>query len=257
LIPFFLWAVAIKNAKKQKKKVAIAAKAVQGHLTPTLTSDTGVDAVFFDHATCDEGDDSDIILKARHERLQACSNEATPDRTIGPVRYENLKGISVLEKLDARLETIDILQSEVKSLEARGEDLEGRVKDLEDRVKDLEGRVKDLEGTVVILSQCSDGYLQVCNRFFACFRRDKLAELSAIDRKAIASENLHAHAGDALVDAVLYDKKIRRYEITFILLYGMAPGTVLELRESSCRLDLRSIVMIDGETALRCRGAIR
>jgi hypothetical protein len=107
------------------------------------------------HATCDECDDSDIISEACEERRQACSNEATVDWTIDPVRHGNSKGLSVLEKLDARLEMIDMLQSKVKSLKARGED--------------LEGRVKDLEGTVVILSQCSDGYVEICNRFFRVF----------------------------------------------------------------------------------------
>lgn len=44
---------------------------------------------------------------------------------------------------------------------------------------------------------------------FACFRRDKVEERSVVDRTMIASENSHEHAGDGLVDAILFEKKLR------------------------------------------------
>ncbi len=52
-------------------------------------------------------------------------------------------------------------------------------------------------------------YLEIRNRFFACFRRDQVEERSVVDRTVIASENSHEHARDVLVNAILFDKKLR------------------------------------------------
>lgn len=89
--------------------------------------------------------------------------------------------------------------------------------------------IKELNTKLSLVSLTSDGYLSIRNRFFAVLRRDLLGEISTADRQAITRGNLFSHAGDALADALLFEKTIRSDMHSYLLLYGFSPQVVMNI----------------------------
>ena len=91
-------------------------------------------------------------------------------------------------------------------------------------------RISSLESRVRYLVQSSEGYLTIRRRFLDLYKRDikGIEELKGL--KAIREGNLIAHEGDALGDAVLFDRDQRTDRRTYRELYGLDYLQVLDFR---------------------------
>lgn len=85
-----------------------------------------------------------------------------------------------------------------------------------------------LKSRVGLLVQSSDGYLTIRRRFLDVYKRDVLGELTG--SKAIQEGNSIAYEGDALGDAVLFDRDHRTDARIYRELYGLDYKQVLEFR---------------------------
>lgn len=155
----------------------------------------------------DDHNDSDDISIAARQEIEKEARNSTLDRTYEPMRWGNSRGLSALENM---------------------EETRARFENLERITSDQSAEIKTLKIEVEGLKLTSAAYLDIRNRFFAVFLRDKCRKFSSADQKAIKEGNCSAHEGDPLVDATMFQKGVRRDDKTFILLYGMSWNRVLE-----------------------------
>lgn len=95
---------------------------------------------------------------------------------------------------------------------------------------DLSNELSDVKSLLSQLASASDGFMEVRNRFFAVFLRDRFYRESKRDHQIIMSGNQVAHTANASMDALLFvDKKLRDDITTFVLLYGVMPKIVLTI----------------------------
>lgn len=88
----------------------------------------------------------------------------------------------------------------------------------------LKSRVETLEADVGALKLTTDSYMNVRNRFFAVFLRDKARRVcSQEDHIVIENGNIAAHEGDPLVDATMFEKgySSRRQDFSTFVWYFM------------------------------------
>ncbi|KAF8424059.1 hypothetical protein EV426DRAFT_717055 [Tirmania nivea] len=111
---------------------------------------------------------------------------------------------------------------------------EERLAALEEReiLKDV--KIASLEDRVTNLTVSLDSYHVLRNRFLSTFKRDKLGNATEADFRLISEGegNNWAHGGDAIADALLYQKQrsyCRRDVSTYKRLYGLDPARVLEI----------------------------
>ena len=116
--------------------------------------------------------------------------------TIGQVGnnlvYANSGGHGILEELEQIKRKTDILM-------ARDETRTSQIDEHQKKISSLESRVR-------LLVQSSEGYLSIRRRFLDVYTRDIKAMDELKGSKAIREGNLIAHEGDALEDAVLFDR---------------------------------------------------
>ena len=112
-------------------------------------------------------------------------------------------------------------------MEKRLEILESKTATLEkERVED-KMEINCLKTEVRQLKESSDNYLCIRRRFLKTYIRDtKDANLS--DHKVIKKGNVVAQEGDALGDAMVYDKDRRQDESLYRELYGLPHTKLLE-----------------------------
>ena len=145
---------------------------------------------------------------------------ADADHSREVTRWGNPRGLTTLERLD--------------DLDKRNADLDTRMAEMDKRNAAMDERNVDLIATVGTLQDelramklSSSAYLEVRNRFISTFKRDKLQNANKQDLATIRRSNIGIHSGDALLDAVAYQKRLRRDTETYEELYGMPWSTVL------------------------------
>lgn len=107
--------------------------------------------------------------------------------------------------------------------------LRSKLHDIEENAKKVEKHCEELEKKLSLVSSSCEGYLNIRNRFLAVFRRDILEQRSAVDRQVILNGNTSSHDGDALSDALLFERGMRSDPSTYHLLYGFSPEVVRKL----------------------------
>ena len=164
------------------------------------------------------------------ERAVAVLTEALTSGTLDQIGdrliYGNPSGIRTLQELE-----------ELKALTLRIQ-AETRHKTEENRHKTerLEEELKSLKGRVEILTAASEGYMDIRARFIDVYKRDRHDETPRpVARSIIQAGNIAAHHGDAVGDALLYERRKRTDERVYIELYGFPPGAVLRISKSSLK----------------------
>ena len=90
--------------------------------------------------------------------------------------------------------------------------------------------ILSLKSHVRLLTQCSEGYLTIRRRFLDVYKRDVKDMEELKGSKAIREGNSIAHEGDALGDAVLFDRDHRTDKRIYRELYGLDHKQVLDFR---------------------------
>ena len=119
---------------------------------------------------------------------------------------------------------------EFAGLAERTRVLEEQAQISQERIVTLEIDVGSLGERVSSLTTSLDTYKFLRNRFISTFKRYKLGNATAADKRLIAEGNASAHGGDAVVDAMLYQTQTtnsRRDPSAYKRLYGFNPLVVL------------------------------
>ena len=115
------------------------------------------------------------------------------------------------------------------SVDSTIEEFQARLSALENRQNTQSTYPAPYQRETDALELDSTSYFARRNLFFATFRA-KVKLLSPADTKTLAEEEhvFSVHAGDPLVDAVMFSKGIRTDDRTFCLLHGIPWTRVLE-----------------------------
>lgn len=156
---------------------------------------------------------------------------------------------------------IDDLQDIIKTQNVKIEDLEDVIKNQNDIIKKQNDRIEGLENMIKTQNDKIEGLIQdikdlkatngqqalkigrldsICKallksrcRFFAMYKRDKKPRLmTPQDYTQIEEGNEAVHFGDPLLDAFMFEEKVREDILIYIDLYGLAFTQVLSIRES-------------------------
>ena len=130
--------------------------------------------------------------------------------------YANLGGHWILEELE---------QIKAKD-EKRASQIDKQARQIDEHQK----QISYLESRVRRLVQSSEGYLSIRRRFLDVYKRDIKAMEELKGSKAIREGNIIAHEGDALGDAVLFDRDQRTDRSIYRELYGLDHQQVLDFR---------------------------
>ena len=105
-----------------------------------------------------------------------------------------------------------------------------QIGDLQKKIGEHQKEISSLKSHGRTLAQCSEGYLSIRRRFLDVYKRDikDMEELKG--SKAIREGNSIAHEGDALGDAVLFDRDQRTDLRIYRELYGLEYKQVLAFR---------------------------
>ena len=130
--------------------------------------------------------------------------------------YANSGGHGILEELEQ-------IKREMHILTAKDEKRASQIDEHQKQISSLESRVRHLV-------QSSEGYLSIRRRFIDVYKRDIKAMEGLKGSKAIREGNIIAHEGDALGDAVLFDRDQRTDRSIYRELYGLDYQQVLDFR---------------------------
>ncbi|KAL9640853.1 MAG: hypothetical protein Q9164_000011 [Protoblastenia rupestris] len=101
------------------------------------------------------------------------------------------------------------------------------------QIDEHQKRISSLESRVGHLTQSSEGYLSIRRRFLDIYKRDIKVIEKLKSLKAIREGNLIAYEGDALGDAVLFDRDQRTDRSIYRELYGLDHQQVLDYHSAS------------------------
>lgn len=121
------------------------------------------------------------------------------------------------------LEELKQLRKEIKIVTSK---YEGSARQIDEHQK----QIVSLEGRVGRLTQSSEGYLLIRRRFLDVYKRDIKTMKELKGSGAIRRGNLIAHQGDALGDAMVYDRDHRTDASLYRELYGLDYNQVLDFR---------------------------
>lgn len=88
-----------------------------------------------------------------------------------------------------------------------------------------------LKGQVGRLMDSSESYYSIRKRFLDVYQRDIKGEEALKWSKSILEGNQKAHEGDAITDAMLFEKEKRTDKRLYRELYGLGHERVLEFRK--------------------------
>lgn len=97
-----------------------------------------------------------------------------------------------------------------------------RFNELKQKVEKMENRLNIVTNELISLKLNCEGYCQVRSRFISIFLRDKLHKISRIENQRIKLRNYVAHNANPLVDAYLFETKMRHDDNTNMLLYDLS-----------------------------------
>ena len=130
-------------------------------------------------------------------------------------------GQSLLAKLSEMNRTMVVQMGQI---EKNQKQIEEHQKELGEQQKEI----TSLKRHVGRLIESSEGYLSIRRRFLAIYRRDVKGEEVLQGSETIPEGNMRAHEGDALGDAILFDRDQRRDRSLYRELYGLDHTQVLE-----------------------------
>ena len=110
-------------------------------------------------------------------------------------------------------------------------DLQKKIGEHQKNIGEHQKEISSLKSHGRTLAQCSEGYLSIRRRFLDVYKRDikDMEELKG--SKAIREGNSIAHEGDALGDAVLFNRDQRTDKSVYRELYGLDHLQVLDFRK--------------------------
>ena len=153
--------------------------------------------------------DPEPLIKSR---LRDAAEHITIGQAGNKVVYANSGGHGILGELEDMKMKMDILIAKTSQID-----------EYQKKNSSLESRVK-------LLTQTSEGYLSVRRRFLDVYKRDIKGMEELKGSKAIREGNQIAHEGDALGDAVLFDRDQRTDMDIYRELYGLYHKQVLDFR---------------------------
>lgn len=181
------------------------------------------------------------------------SEHITPGQIEHGLVHKNSKGLSNFEELrdlykaakmqTARIEKMHatriektkrvfgIVKKDIEEIQKKLKEHEKKIDEHEKKLEQCEMENTSLKSSVRFLAQTSDGYMSARKRFLDGYQRDVLNK-DLDGSEAMSKGNNKAHQGDALADAVLYDREKRYSRADMRLyqeLYGLNPCQVLEL----------------------------
>ncbi|MCJ1373734.1 hypothetical protein MMC20_004963 [Loxospora ochrophaea] len=124
------------------------------------------------------------------------------------------------------LEELEEMKREMNILMAKDEKRASQIDEHQRQISSLESRVRQLV-------QSSEGYLSTRRRFLDVYKRDIKAMNELKGSKAIREGCRTAHEGDALGDAVLFDRDQRTDRSIYRELYGLDYLQVLDFQSAS------------------------
>ena len=130
-------------------------------------------------------------------------------------------GQSLLGELSEMKRSITILLS-------NDERMTEQIEKLRMQTEELQKEITSLERHSGRLIESSESYLSDRRRFLDVYRRDVKGEEVLQGSKAIREGNGRAHEGDALGDAMLFDRNHRSDRMLYRELYGLDHTQVLE-----------------------------
>lgn len=132
----------------------------------------------------------------------------------------NRRGLDFLALAQETSRRLDIQAEKTELLVAETELLVAETKLL--KAEDVR-----LNAKLNVVAATSEGYLALRSRFISTFRRD-VGEPGPSDSKTILKGNIHAHEGDVLADALLYENGQRKDVRFFLQLYGVPYQEIIE-----------------------------
>ena len=111
---------------------------------------------------------------------------------------------------------------------ASGHSIFDETSEMKEEISQLKTKVLNVEEQMrVMLAEIPNNYLKIRNRFLDTYRRDVRLEVEFKGTAIIKSEDLAAHAGDAVHDGILYENRSREDFHIYRELYGLDPSIVL------------------------------
>jgi hypothetical protein len=170
-----------------------------------------VSAILFEEIHVPSQQDAEPLIKSR---LRDGAEHVTIGQIGNNLVYANSGGHGILEELEQ-------MKREMKILMAKDEKKASQIEEHQKHISSLETRVGHLV-------QSSEGYLSIRRRFLEVYKRDIKAMEELKGSKAIREGNLRAHEGDALGDAVVFDRDQRTDRSIYRELYGLDHQQVLD-----------------------------
>ncbi|KAL2059455.1 hypothetical protein ABVK25_000748 [Lepraria finkii] len=155
-------------------------------------------------------------------RLRDRAEHITMGQAGNKLVYANSGGHGVLGELADMKMKLDILIAETSQIDEHQKEID----EYQKKNSSLESRVK-------LLTQTSERYLSIRRRFLDIYKRDIKGIEELKGSKAIREGNQIAHEGDALWDAMLFDRDQRKDKTTYRDLYGLDYSQVLDFQDSA------------------------
>ena len=164
--------------------------------------------------------DPEALAKSR---LRDGAEHVTMGQSENNLVYANSGGHGVLQRLEQ-------MERKIMVLESKDEQKSSQIKEHQKDIDEFKKNISFLECRVRQLGQTSEGYLSIRRRFIDVYKRDVKGMEEFKGSKAIYEGNIKAHNGDALVDAVLFDRDQRTDKSIYRELYGIESQQVLDYR---------------------------
>ncbi|KAL2055085.1 hypothetical protein ABVK25_004423 [Lepraria finkii] len=163
--------------------------------------------------------DPEPLIKSR---LRDGAEHITIGQAGNKLVYANSGGHGILGELEDMKMKMDILIAKISQIDKHQKEID----EYQKKNSSLESRVK-------LLTQTSERYLSIRRRFLDIYKRDIKGMEELKGSKAIREGNQIAHEGDALGDAVLFDRDQRTDMDTYRELYGLYHKQVLKFQDSA------------------------
>ncbi|KAL2056070.1 hypothetical protein ABVK25_003713 [Lepraria finkii] len=196
--------------------------------TPSESDDEVFDAnaIVFEEIHMLPVQDPEPLIKSR---LRDGAEHITMGQAGDKLVYANSGGHGILGELDDMKKTMAILTAKTSQIDEYRKEIDEHRKEIDEHQKEI----SSLKNRVKLLVQSSEGYLLIRRRCLDVYKRDIKGMEELKGSKAIREGNQIAHEGDALGDAVLFDRDQRTDKMIYRELYGLEHNQVLDFQKSA------------------------
>ena len=152
-------------------------------------------------------------------------------------------GQSLLAELSEMRRTTTFLLSQDEKMTGQIEKLEKQIEELEKQIEEHQKQIEEHQKEITSskshvgrLTESSESYLSIRRRFLAIYKRDVKGEEVLQGSEAIREGNVRVYEGDALGDAILFDRDRRSDRTLYRELYELDHTQVLEFCTDQNRL---------------------